>query len=138
MALNVCAECTTQFAAELDACPHCGGTDFQEDGMAKISVAMGPSNAVTGEGMPEPKEPKTPEATKEEVPVEGVPAESEDLDEGVSVYADWSLIDLQDACVERGLAKSGTKAELAERLSADDERTPEPADETPKDVEPAF
>lgn len=106
--------------------------------MAKISVAMGPSNAVTGEGMPEPKEPKTPEATREDVPVEEAPAEAEESAEGVSVYAEWSLADLQDACVERGLAKSGTKAELAERLGADDERTPEPADETIKDVEPAF
>lgn len=39
-------------------------------------------------------------------------------------YGAWSLAELQDEAVARGLAKSGTKAELAERLADHDAGTP--------------
>lgn len=47
MALNVCAGCTTKFAVGLKRCPHCGSTDYCEDGqdMPKITVHGGASNA---------------------------------------------------------------------------------------------
>lgn len=44
MALNACQSCTTKFAVGLKRCPHCGSTDFCEDGqMAKITE-RGPSD----------------------------------------------------------------------------------------------
>lgn len=32
-----CAGCTTLYAPDLDACPHCGSTDYTEDGSAVIA-----------------------------------------------------------------------------------------------------
>lgn len=45
-------------------------------------------------------------------------------------YEDWSAAELQNEAGKRELSKSGTKAELAERLRADDE---EREDEEPTD-----
>lgn len=47
MALNACDGCTTKFAVGLKRCPHCGSTDFHEDGdpMAKITRHGGASDA---------------------------------------------------------------------------------------------
>lgn len=62
-------------------------------------------------------------ASAEEV----VPEESEAPAEP-SAYDGWSLAELQDEAAARGLAKSGNKADLAERLAADD-AAPEPEEE---------
>lgn len=40
-----CLECTTRYACDLQACPNCGSAERLEDGMAKISVHGGPSEA---------------------------------------------------------------------------------------------
>jgi SAP domain len=45
--------------------------------------------------------------------------EEETVDES-SVYSDWSKAELEAECERRGLSKSGTKADLAARLEADD------------------
>lgn len=47
MALNECKGCTTAFAVGLPRCPHCGSTDFAEQGqdMPKITAHGGPTNA---------------------------------------------------------------------------------------------
>jgi hypothetical protein len=50
---------------------------------------------------------------------EAVPEESEAPPEP-NAYDGWSLAELQDEAAARGLAKSGNKADLAERLAADD------------------
>ena len=39
--LWACLECTTRYAFDLQACPHCGSAERQEDGMPKITVARG-------------------------------------------------------------------------------------------------
>ena len=76
MALNACQDCTTQFAVGLKKCPHCGSTDFQEDGAMspKITNHGGPSIAgatVTGGQWGDDTEPDEnpapePESTEEE------------------------------------------------------------------------
>lgn len=43
--LWTCLECTTRYAWGLRACPHCGSAERLEDGMAKITVHGGPSDA---------------------------------------------------------------------------------------------
>lgn len=39
MALLACLGCGTRFAVGLEACPHCGSEDFEEDGLPKITNA---------------------------------------------------------------------------------------------------
>lgn len=52
MAGWVCAECTTTYSVGAPCCPHCGGTDYREQGeehMPKITRLGGPSVAgITG------------------------------------------------------------------------------------------
>lgn len=90
--LNECVACTTSYAADLDACPHCGTP----------SGASGEETA--GEERDEGEQ-------DDEVPFIIPP----DLP-----YDSWLLTDLQDECVKRGLVKSGNKAELVDRLVAHD------------------
>ncbi|HEY6012582.1 MAG TPA: SAP domain-containing protein [Candidatus Limnocylindrales bacterium] len=60
---------------------------------------------------------------------EAVPKEAEPEGETKpEFYGAWSLAELQDEAAARGLAKSGNKADLAERLAADD-AAPEPEEE---------
>ena len=64
MATWFCGQCTTEYSVGAPCCPHCQATDpvreeeqlRRENEMAKITVHGGPSNADTGEGMPEPVE----------------------------------------------------------------------------------
>lgn len=65
MATWECGECTTAYAPGAPRCPQCGATDpireeeqlrRENEEMAKITVAGGASDAVTGEGIPEPVE----------------------------------------------------------------------------------
>lgn len=43
--LWVCGDCTARYSVGAPRCPQCGSTNHQEDGMAKISLHGGPSNA---------------------------------------------------------------------------------------------
>jgi len=99
--------------------------------MAKISVAMGPSDATTGEGMPTPKELRETEAVVVEDAIEDVPGEAAEGDEVEEVDDEPTKAELQDAAQSRGLPKSGTKAELAERIAQHDA-------EEPAEGEPVF
>lgn len=36
-----CLECSTRYALDLQACPHCHSTERRENGMPKITVARG-------------------------------------------------------------------------------------------------
>ncbi|GAA1749444.1 hypothetical protein GCM10009734_66670 [Nonomuraea bangladeshensis] len=45
MALWVCLGCSTRFAVGVEACPHCGGTEHEEEGMPKITRLGGASVA---------------------------------------------------------------------------------------------
>lgn len=56
-----------------------------------------------------------PDADEEEL---GLPVEVE-VDRP---YSDWTNAELSEECANRGLAKSGTNAELIERLEADDKQ----------------
>lgn len=99
----------------------------------KISEHMGPSNAITGEGMPEPTH------------IDGVPVEkSEDVQtqafteqdkadavenptveqpavEPARDYAKMLKADVKEEAERRGLDGSGNKDEIVARLEADDE-----------------
>jgi hypothetical protein len=85
MALWACQDCGTVYAVGLPACPHCGGTEYQEDGVAKITTGSGPSLHTDGGGEPETgpetlSGPETPESAADPVPVKeqiaaGVPPE---------------------------------------------------------------
>lgn len=108
MSLNVCAHCTTKFSIGAPHCPQCGNADYYEEGsMAKISRHGG----VTTVG--DITAPVAPAAPSEE------PAPIEDQPE-LSGYASWLRIDLQAECERRGLAKSGNKDELVDRLDEND------------------
>lgn len=78
-----CRECTAAYAPDAPACPHCRANDpieeaeqlrRENEAMPKITVHGGPSNADTGEGMPESQSDGV-EST--EVPVDDVPAVEE-------------------------------------------------------------
>lgn len=91
--------------------------------MAKITVHGGPTNAaaaVAAVVAAVADDDDTPAETEAVVVEDEAESVVEEEHEAVSVYADWSLVDLQEECVGRGLAKSGTKAELAQRLADDD------------------
>jgi hypothetical protein len=51
MSLWICGRCTAAYAVGLDCCPQCGGTEHEEDGVAKISrsgVSFGPGRGPDG------------------------------------------------------------------------------------------
>jgi hypothetical protein len=109
VSLNVCAHCTTKFAAGLPHCPQCGNADYYEEGsMAKITRHGGPSTVQDiAAGAP--------------VVVEAEVVEAEPVDQPeLSEYASWLRTDLQLECERRGLTKSGNKDELVDRLVEDD------------------
>jgi len=112
-----CAGCQTRFASGLMRCPRCkhispqyAGLVKEEEAMPKITVAAGPSNADAkpGEvGYIEHVEHKAAEVASE------VAAEVHDV-------ADWAskpLAHLREAAKDRGLSTSGSKADLAARLT---------------------
>jgi hypothetical protein len=74
VALNVCSGCTTKFAVGLPRCPHCGSTEYVEDGdpMAKISRHGGASDKT----LPVPE----PEAEAVDVTAPETSAELDGLD----------------------------------------------------------
>lgn len=90
-------------------------------------------------GAPEPREAKADEPSEPEdapVPLVAEPVaepnagddgvtepsdSSEDADDDVPPYEEWTADALRDECDARGLAKSGSKADLIDRLVADDE-----------------
>jgi predicted nucleic-acid-binding Zn-ribbon protein len=49
MALWLCVQCGTAYAVGLPGCPHCRGTEYEEDGVAKITTGGGPSLHTDGE-----------------------------------------------------------------------------------------
>lgn len=149
MALWVCEGCTTKYAVGLVRCPRCHSTDFHEDGtMPKISKAAGATNGVD-EPAPEPEAvvPATeveasaaavasaeevevdpfadPFAKAEAEPEAGADADAEPAlaEEPIDTEA-MTVVQLRDECDRRGLPKTGTKAELLDRL----EENPETAE----------
>ena len=113
MALWVCKRCGTAYAVGLRMCPQCTSEEvWKEDEVPKTTVYGGASYK-EGEAPPE-------EATETAPAVEAT-APAGDLDEEQGGYYDgWLKDDLQDELVKRGLAKSGTVAELVARLEEDD------------------
>lgn len=141
MALNVCGSCTTRFAVGLKRCPHCASTDFQEDGvMPKITALGGASDKTlpavddaqaldaeavepldVTEHMAGPAEPVTePEEKDVQAPLAddstGTPEEPEPTSEPEPGYEEWTVEQLKDELVARGLPKSGKQADLVQRL----------------------
>lgn len=47
-----CCNCTTAYAVGLEACPHCGSTEYQEEPVSKITVHGGFTDA-TFDDVPE-------------------------------------------------------------------------------------
>jgi hypothetical protein len=107
----VCLACTTVYSVGAAECPHCGCTEYVEEGtdMAKISRHGGPSNKAVG--------------VVESAPVEAVVAEPvlEPDDAPDGPYAAMLRADLQAECAKRGLPTSGSKAELIARLTEADQ-----------------
>ena len=125
MALLVCNRCTTRFAVGLPYCPQCTSTDCytegEEDDMAKITVHGGPSNAGEVASPPAAASPATA--------LEAASPEPEAAAEAKG-YAASTVEELRDLLRQRELPVSGAKAELVERLEADDQAQAE-ADEAP-------
>lgn len=112
----VCTGCKTRFALGLLRCPRCQqvspqyAANAKEMYMPKITVAAGPSNADAkpGEvGYVERVGHKAAEVAAEVV------AEVHD----VANWASKPLAHLRDAAKERGLPATGSKADLAARLT---------------------
>lgn len=142
MALNACTSCTTKFAVGLPKCPHCGSTDYVEDGdvMAKITRSGGASDDTlpapepvdvpadspapqdAQAAVPEPEQESEAggedEAHKEPSPeaeaVEPDPASSSD-------YEAETVEQLRERLTARGLPKSGKRDDLVLRLLEDDD-----------------
>ncbi|HEX6968896.1 MAG TPA: SAP domain-containing protein [Micromonosporaceae bacterium] len=134
--LLVCGWCTTKFAVGVEHCPQCGNADYYPEGtMAKITKHGGASQVgVAAVVVAESEEPVV------ETEPEEVPADEEVLAEPPSVYETYLLADLRDECRERGLATSGNKAELVQRLIDDDAQAGGPEEAAPVDdeVQPVF
>lgn len=129
MAVWICRECTAAYAPDAPDCPHCRANDpiketeqlqRELEAMPKNSVHMGSSNAVTGEGMPEPEH--SPDAEAEQAPVEQETAEVPDDSsaDARELYESETVTALAAELERRGLPKSGTKSELVDRLLEDD------------------
>lgn len=56
--LKKCAECSTEYASSLDACPHCGAAQAEE--VAGPSYLAGADEAEAGEDPDEPEEESSP------------------------------------------------------------------------------
>lgn len=126
MALLVCNNCTTKYAAGLPYCPQCTSTDHREDGedMAKITVHGGPSNDVVDPLDGDSRLPST--AT-------GEAGQGEAEDQAVVGHGDYQARTVKElqaeirrrndskAADEERLAVAGSKDELVARLEADDQ-----------------
>lgn len=140
--LWICLQCTTAYSVGAQGCPHCGSSEYAEEGteMAKITRHGGPTHkagqlpdlptaeeaAVTFTTGPATVELVLPEAVgdeERESPGTGVVmVEDEGPDDAPDgPYAVMLRGDLQTLCAGRGLPTSGTKAELIARLTASDE-----------------
>ncbi len=116
MALLACLGCSTRFAVGLSRCPHCQSEDFEEDnGMSpKITVHGGPSIAgasVVGGAWTDADAPDSwpnLDAEESEEPSADVASEPG--------YEEWTVEQLKDELVSRGLPKSGKQADLVQRL----------------------
>lgn len=127
MALMVCRRCGTVFAVGLSRCPNCTAEDAyqqgEEDGMPKISVHGGPSNAAEELEASD----RAGASNEESAPpvVVGGEAPAPDPEEPATVKA------LQEALRRLGQPTSGSKDELLERWRA---ATSKPAEDG-EDVE---
>lgn len=130
MALNACTSCTTKFAVGLPKCPHCGSTEFVEDGdvMAKITRHGGASDNTVPEPeaeaeaveAPAPETEEPPAAAPEPEPVRDEAGEPEQPAADVPEYGDWTVEQLKEQLAERDLPKSGKRDDLVARLVEDD------------------
>lgn len=137
MTARVCTGCTTVYAVGAPRCPHCQSTESVEQGepMPKITRHGGPTiagAAVTGGAWSDsdaPDEWPEPETAgvAEPTPAEAAPAPTPDDGEQDGVaqtsepeYEAWTVEQLKDQLDSRGLAKTGKKEELVNRLYADD------------------
>lgn len=132
----VCSHCRTRFALGLMRCPRCQkvspqyAANVKEEYMPRITVADGPSNAAARPG-------EVGYIEHEVVVV------AEEVAAEVHVAADWAskpLAHLREAAKNRGLTASGSKSDLAARLTeheagqAATEVAPESESETPAEV----
>lgn len=108
MVLWTCRRCTTRFAVGLPYCPQCTSTDIEkEDGVPKITVHGGPSDAAAA------GEPPAPAAAAEASEVEQ--ATSEDAAAPDSVAEPVAEVAVPDGTVEAVLAWVGDDPERAQR-----------------------
>jgi hypothetical protein len=136
MALNACTSCTTKFAVGLTKCPHCGSTEYVEDGdvMAKITRHGGasddtvptPDEETEAVDAPAPEDEETPAAAPEPEEEEGeepAPEPSAEEPETASGpdYEAETVEQLRERLSERGLPKSGKRDDLVLRLLEDDD-----------------
>lgn len=147
MSLNACTSCTAKFAVGLPKCPQCGSTEYVEDGdlMAKITRYGGasddtlpapepedvPAHSPAAEDEETPHVDPEPEPEPEETPEETSPEDPAEEPEAVPGpdYETETVEQLRERLSARGLAKSGKRDELVQRLTDDDARAAEPGAE---------
>lgn len=119
MSLWFCSACSTAYSVGAPACPHCGGIDYLEDAMPKITAVGGPSYAGHVDTSPDGAEPEWVEADPQDELTELVPVdEAEDapaparpaLNASTSDWADYAAALGHDS----GFADGLTRAELIE------------------------
>lgn len=118
MALWRCRRCGTRFAVGLPYCPHCTGTDVEEDtgDMAKNTVHGGASDQLAEPGQPGYQAPAVEvEAEAEAAPVIVVDANAEDDDGGA--LDELTVAELRSRLRARDLPISGSKDDLRDRLA---------------------
>lgn len=122
-----CTECGAAYAVTITRCPRCHNTEFREVPMAKISAAGGPSDAITGEGLPTPKAPTEPEATG--------PVEMTTDDGETELAGDGTGEALPDFDPDAGEREAGPRVvELVEEDETSDAPTPGPVKPEPGDL----
>ena len=125
----ICVDCTAAYSVGARSCPQCGSTKYVEEGMAKISRLGGATVEGDLASATEVVE-SEPELVEEPVEVEesAVPVSPGEP------YDTWLLVDLQEECVARGLAKTGNKPDLVQRLIDADAATEDGLTETEEDA----
>ncbi|GIH23008.1 hypothetical protein Aph01nite_13180 [Acrocarpospora phusangensis] len=132
--LWVCADCTTAYAVGLGACPHCGSTDWYEEGkVPKVHKDRGPTYAQDIPAGPDGDVRVPPEVSEPGREPERAPF-GDDMTAapgpGPAVippsaplgppYGDHKVEELRAELARRQLPTAGNKRDLIERLEQDD------------------